>query len=167
MIVGEQKSISEIKTIIAPYKKILIMGCGTCVKTCFAGGEDEVALLASALRLACKKDGKETVNQVLDGKVTMLTKTGKQTIDKGKMMQVDPTGGKAKPLLKAPREMALVRVPEKKPLPGTRDTKPVNPVKTPGIKPVQQITPPVVAFKPEFAPKSLRGLVKQNGVDHE
>ncbi|PLX54283.1 MAG: hypothetical protein C0611_00870, partial [Desulfobacteraceae bacterium] len=59
MIVGEQKSISEIKTIIAPYKKILILGCGTCVKTCFAGGEDEVAVLASALRLACKKDGKE------------------------------------------------------------------------------------------------------------
>ena len=27
MIVGEQKSISEIKEIIAPYKKILIMGC--------------------------------------------------------------------------------------------------------------------------------------------
>jgi len=59
MIVGEQKSISEIKTIIAPYDKILIMGCGTCVKTCFAGGEDEVAVLASALRLALKKDGKQ------------------------------------------------------------------------------------------------------------
>ncbi len=59
MIVGEQKSISEIKEIIAPYKNILILGCGTCVKTCFAGGEDEVAVLASALRLACKKDGKE------------------------------------------------------------------------------------------------------------
>jgi len=59
MIVGEQKPISEIKEIIAPYKKILILGCGTCVKTCFAGGEDEVAVLASALRLACKKDGKE------------------------------------------------------------------------------------------------------------
>ena len=59
MIVGEQKPILEIKEIIAPYKKILILGCGTCVKTCFAGGEDEVAVLASALRLACKKDGKE------------------------------------------------------------------------------------------------------------
>lgn len=57
MIVGEQKSIAEIKKIIASAKKLLILGCGTCVKTCFAGGEDEVATLASALRLACKKEG--------------------------------------------------------------------------------------------------------------
>jgi ferredoxin len=59
MIVGEQKQISEIKELVVPYKKILILGCGTCVKTCFAGGEDEVATLASALRLTLKKDGKD------------------------------------------------------------------------------------------------------------
>jgi len=58
MIVGEQKPIEEIKGEVAPYSKLLILGCGTCVKTCFAGGEDEVATLASALRLAFKKDGK-------------------------------------------------------------------------------------------------------------
>ena len=57
MIVGEQKPIKEIKEIVAPYKNLLILGCGTCVKTCFAGGEDEVAVLTSALRLAFKKDG--------------------------------------------------------------------------------------------------------------
>jgi len=58
MIVGEQKPIAEIKEMIAPYSKVLILGCGTCVKTCFAGGEDEVGTLASALRLAFKKDRK-------------------------------------------------------------------------------------------------------------
>lgn len=57
MIVGEQKPIAEIKEIVTPHKKLLILGCGTCVKTCFAGGEDEVATLASALRLGFKKDG--------------------------------------------------------------------------------------------------------------
>jgi len=59
MIVGEQKPITEIKEIVASSKKLLIFGCGTCVQTCFAGGEDEVATLASALRLAFKKEGRE------------------------------------------------------------------------------------------------------------
>jgi ferredoxin len=59
MIVGEQKPIAEIKEIVASSKRLLILGCGTCVKTCFAGGEDEVATLASALRLAFKKEGRE------------------------------------------------------------------------------------------------------------
>ncbi|MEJ2365698.1 MAG: methylenetetrahydrofolate reductase C-terminal domain-containing protein [Deltaproteobacteria bacterium] len=57
MIVGEQKPVKEIKETVARYKKLLILGCGTCVKTCFAGGEDEVATLASVLRLAFRMDG--------------------------------------------------------------------------------------------------------------
>jgi ferredoxin len=59
MITGEQKPIKEIIKMIEPYKNLLILGCGTCVKTCFAGGEDEVAVLASALRLAFKNKGKK------------------------------------------------------------------------------------------------------------
>ena len=59
MIVGEQKPIAEIKEIVTSYKKLLILGCGTCVKTCFAGGEDEVATLASSLRLVFKKEDQE------------------------------------------------------------------------------------------------------------
>ena len=59
MIVGEQKSIAEIRDIILPFGKVLVLGCGTCVKTCFAGGEDEVAVLTSALRLMFRKEGRD------------------------------------------------------------------------------------------------------------
>lgn len=59
MIVGTQKPIAEIKAIVAPYDKLLILGCGTCVKTCFAGGEDEVLTLSSALRLAFRAEGRD------------------------------------------------------------------------------------------------------------
>jgi ferredoxin len=57
MIVAEQKPLAEIKAMLAPYERVLIVGCGTCVTVCFAGGEKEVGILASALRMATKIDG--------------------------------------------------------------------------------------------------------------
>jgi ferredoxin len=52
MIVADQKPLEEILQMLEPYKKILFLGCQSCVAVCMAGGEKEVGLLASAVRLA-------------------------------------------------------------------------------------------------------------------
>ncbi|HEX9077399.1 MAG TPA: methylenetetrahydrofolate reductase C-terminal domain-containing protein [Anaerolineae bacterium] len=57
MIVAEQKPFEEIKAKIEKANKLLVVGCGTCVTVCFAGGEKEVGILASSLRMATKIDG--------------------------------------------------------------------------------------------------------------
>lgn len=57
MIVGERKPFDEIKESISEYKKLLILGCGTCVSVCMAGGEKEVELLASQLRIDGRLNG--------------------------------------------------------------------------------------------------------------
>jgi len=59
MIVAERKPLPEIIESIAGVKKLLVVGCNTCVAVCLAGGEREVALLSSALRIAANKDGRE------------------------------------------------------------------------------------------------------------
>jgi ferredoxin len=49
MIIAEQKPLSEIEEMIAPYEKILLAGCGTCAAACSAGGPAEVEKLSEAL----------------------------------------------------------------------------------------------------------------------
>ena len=59
MITAEQKPIDEIRGMIAPYKRILVLGCASCVAECAAGGEKETAMLGSALRMAAKMEKQE------------------------------------------------------------------------------------------------------------
>jgi ferredoxin len=57
MIIAEQKSLDEIKGLLAEARKVLIVGCGTCVTVCFAGGEREASVLGSLLRMSSRLDG--------------------------------------------------------------------------------------------------------------
>jgi ferredoxin len=57
MIVAEQKSLDEIKTMLADAENVLVVGCGTCVTVCFAGGAREAAITAASLRMSSKLEG--------------------------------------------------------------------------------------------------------------
>ncbi|WP_163338434.1 methylenetetrahydrofolate reductase C-terminal domain-containing protein [Desulfopila sp. IMCC35008] len=58
MITAERKPLEEIMEYIAPYNRILLLGCNECVTVCAAGGRKEVGLLASGLQMAMLKQGK-------------------------------------------------------------------------------------------------------------
>jgi len=59
MIVGNRKPLEEILEMIRPYRKILLLGCRECVTVCAVGGEREVAVLASELKLVRAKQDQE------------------------------------------------------------------------------------------------------------
>ena len=61
MITAEQKPMDEIKEMIAPYRRILVLGCGSCVAECAAGGEKETGMMASVLRMAAKMEGRDVL----------------------------------------------------------------------------------------------------------
>ena len=54
MITAVQKPFEEIYSLVKGHKRVLVLGCGTCVTVCMAGGEKEVGILSSAIRLANK-----------------------------------------------------------------------------------------------------------------
>src|SRR4030067_3736702 len=52
MVIGEAKPVAEILEMIKDFKKVVVAGCKGCVTVCNVGGEREVAILASELRIA-------------------------------------------------------------------------------------------------------------------
>ncbi|MFZ5774139.1 MAG: methylenetetrahydrofolate reductase C-terminal domain-containing protein [Thermodesulfobacteriota bacterium] len=59
MIIAERKPVGEIVDMVKDAKRILVLGCRGCVTVCSAGGEREVEILASLIRLGKKKAGQE------------------------------------------------------------------------------------------------------------
>lgn len=57
MIVASPKPMSEIKQVLARHDNVLFVGCGTCAAVCLAGGEREVGIMSSAMRMARQLDG--------------------------------------------------------------------------------------------------------------
>ena len=60
MIVAQRKPFEEIKILLKDYKKVLTVGCGTCVAVCLAGGEKEVGVLNAELNIARKMENNLT-----------------------------------------------------------------------------------------------------------
>jgi ferredoxin len=59
MIIADRKPIDEILEMIKDYQKIMLVGCKGCVTVCNVGGMKEVGILASTLKIARRKEGKD------------------------------------------------------------------------------------------------------------
>ena len=59
MIVASSKPFQEIKQMLSGFKKVCVLGCGSCVTICHTGGEKQVIELAAQLRLSAKLEGRE------------------------------------------------------------------------------------------------------------
>jgi len=59
MITLDQKKVEEVVKMTNGYSRLLVLGCETCAAMSFAGGERQVAEVASAIRVARKTSGQE------------------------------------------------------------------------------------------------------------
>jgi hypothetical protein len=58
MVIGEGKPLKDILAMIKNYSKIIVAGCRGCVTVCCAGGEKEVGILSSSIKMARQIDEK-------------------------------------------------------------------------------------------------------------
>jgi hypothetical protein len=59
MVVAESKPVAEILDMVKDCQKVVVAGCKGCVTVCNSGGEKEVGILASELRIARKAAGND------------------------------------------------------------------------------------------------------------
>jgi ferredoxin len=59
MIIGDRKPLAEIQSMIEGLSKVLVVGCRGCVTVCNVGGTKEAGILASTLRIAARRDGRD------------------------------------------------------------------------------------------------------------
>lgn len=59
MIVAKRKPFDEIYSMIEPFDRVLLAGCGGCVTVCLTGGESAVSVLAAELRLKDQLKGRQ------------------------------------------------------------------------------------------------------------
>jgi ferredoxin len=57
MIIGEWKPLEELIGKVRGHRRLLLIGCATCMAECAAGGEREVESLAPLLRMGLAKEG--------------------------------------------------------------------------------------------------------------
>jgi len=57
MIVGQQKPLEEIWMMIRDMRKVLVLGCNSCVAVCHQGGTKQAEILASLLRMQAAQAG--------------------------------------------------------------------------------------------------------------
>ncbi len=61
MIVAERKPFDELTEAVAPFARVLVLGCGTCVAVCLTGGEKEAGILAAELDIASQIGDRDQV----------------------------------------------------------------------------------------------------------